>query len=70
MSTSMRPRNLNSGLLNLLLLTYSVILGIQPAMADVVLPSINDKYIEIHEVNPTRDAGFVVGDVLERTITL
>ncbi|MDO9392997.1 hypothetical protein [Methylotenera sp.] len=66
----MRPSNLNPYFLNLLFLIYSIILGTQPAMADVVLPSINDKYIEIHEVNPTRDAGFVVGDVLERTITL
>lgn len=66
----MRPSNLNPGFLNLLFMTYSIILGIQPAMADVVLPSINDKYVEMQEVNPTRDAGFVVGDVLERTITL
>lgn len=66
----MRPSNLNLGFLNLLFMTYSIILGIQPAMADVVLPSINDKYVKMQEVNPTRDAGFVVGDVLERTITL
>lgn len=41
-----------------------------PALADVVLPSIDDKFISIQEVNPTKDAGYVVGDVLERTIHL
>ncbi len=41
-----------------------------PAMADVVLPSIDEKYVSVQEINPTRDAGYVVGDKLERTIIL
>jgi len=42
----------------------------QLALADVILPDINAKYVTITEYNPTRDAGYVVGDILERTITL
>lgn len=42
----------------------------QPALADVVLPDINPKYVTLKEDNPTRDAGYVVGDILERTITV
>lgn len=38
--------------------------------ADAELPSINNKFVKIIEENPTRDAGFVVGDILERKITL
>jgi mxaA protein len=38
--------------------------------ADVVLPSIDNRYVSVIEQNPTRDAGYVVGDKLERTITL
>jgi mxaA protein len=38
--------------------------------ADVTLPSIDSKYVTVVEQNPTRDAGYVVGDKLERTITL
>jgi len=46
------------------------VVGIQSAVADVVLPDIDAKYVTIKEDNPTRDAGYVVGDILERTITL
>jgi mxaA protein len=38
--------------------------------ADVELPSVDNKYVTIKEENPTRDAGYVVGDILQRTITL
>ncbi len=38
--------------------------------ADAELPSINNKFVKIIEDNPTRDAGFVVGDILTRKITL
>lgn len=31
---------------------------------------IDPKYVTLQEENPTRDAGYVVGDILERTITL
>jgi mxaA protein len=41
-----------------------------PACADVILPSVDDKYVSVKEINPTRDAGYVVGDKLERTIIL
>lgn len=41
-----------------------------PAMADVTLPSVDSKYVSVQEINPTRDAGYVVGDKLERTIIL
>jgi mxaA protein len=55
-----------------ILLATSVLISLisQPVLADVVLPDINAKYVTIKEVNPTRDAGYVVGDILERTITL
>ena len=55
-----------------ILLATSVFISLisQPALADVVLPDINAKYVTIKEDNPTRDAGYVVGDLLERTITL
>ncbi|MBM3351328.1 MAG: hypothetical protein FJY53_06035 [Betaproteobacteria bacterium] len=45
-------------------------LAIQPVAADVVLPDVDEKFVILKEDNPTRDAGYVVGDVLERTITL
>jgi mxaA protein len=51
-------------------LIITFIFGIQSANADVVLPDINAKYVTIKEDNPTRDAGYVVGDILDRTITL
>lgn len=66
----MRSSNLKHDYLTGILLTCVMALGIQPAMADVILPSIDNKYVAIQEENPVRDAGFVVGDVLERTITL
>lgn len=52
------------------LLTIAGLFNVTPAIADVILPSIDAKYVAIKEVNPTRDAGYVVGDILERTITL
>jgi mxaA protein len=71
----MRTKNLNHSLLNtaflnFALVTITLMLSISTARADVILPSIDDKYVSIQEINPTRDAGYVVGDVLERTITL
>jgi mxaA protein len=56
--------------INFIFLICSFVLGIQSAFADVVLPDIDAKYVTIKEDNPTRDAGYVVGDILERTITL
>ena len=66
----MRPNHSNMRNMNLILLLCTFVLSIQPALADVVLPDIDAKYVTIKEDNPTRDAGYVVGDILERTITL
>lgn len=60
------PHTLLSLVMSVLLLTLSS----PSAIADVVLPSINEKYVTLVEENPTRDAGYVVGDILERTVTL
>lgn len=38
--------------------------------ADVVLPSVDSKFVSVKEINPSRDAGFVVGDKLKRTMIL
>ena len=53
-----------------LLAICTLALGIQIAHADIILPDVNAKYVSIKQENPDRDAGYVVGDVLERTITL
>lgn len=39
-------------------------------LGDVVLPDIDPKFVTIVEENPTRDAGYVVGDIVERTVTV
>ncbi|MDP8568412.1 hypothetical protein [Methylophilus aquaticus] len=36
--------------------------------ADVILPTVESQYVTVKEINPKRDAGYVVGDKLERTI--
>lgn len=59
------PRFLVSCLYAALLLTTQL-----PAVADVILPSVDSRYVTIQEINPKRDAGYVVGDKLERTIIL
>lgn len=38
--------------------------------ADVQLRSVESKYVSVREINPSRDAGYVVGDTLERTLIL
>ncbi len=40
------------------------------ALADVELPSVDPTYVEIVEHNPDRDGGYVIGDILERTIDI
>lgn len=52
------------------LLAITLAVTTMSAIADVVLPSVDSKYVSIREINPTRDAGYVVGDKLERTIIL
>lgn len=66
----MRTNHSNISHMNFIFLICSFVLGIQSAVADVVLPDIDAKYVTIIEDNPSRDAGYVVGDILERTITL
>jgi mxaA protein len=51
-------------------MSISLALSACAAHAEVILPSIDNKYVSVIEQNPTRDAGYVVGDKLERTITL
>lgn len=41
-----------------------------PAFAEGELPSVDDRYVSVKEINPTRDAGYVAGDKLERTLVL
>jgi len=40
------------------------------AQADFKLPAIDEKFITLQEDNPSRDAGYVVGDKITRNITL
>lgn len=40
------------------------------AQADMLLPDVNPKYVILKQENPTRDAGYVVGDVLDRSLTI
>lgn len=65
----METRNKWLGGLNalFLLLTFYLL----PAKADVVpLPDLNPKFYSIQETNPTRDAGYVVGDTLDRKLVI
>ena len=48
----------------------SILIFANIAHADVALPSIDEKYVTLQEINPTRDAGYVVGDTIDRTIIL
>lgn len=52
------------------LLFCATLLCTRQAIADIVLPDIDAKYVTLKEENPTRDAGYVVGDILDRTITI
>lgn len=50
-----------------LLLTFYLM----PAKADVVpLPDLDPKFYSIQETNPARDAGYVVGDTLDRKLVI
>lgn len=56
-----------------LIMTFMCFAGLmteKSAVADVVLPSVDPKFVTLVEKNPTRDAGYVVGDVLSRTVTI
>jgi mxaA protein len=45
-------------------------LGMNLAHADAPLPEVDPNVVNVQERNPERDAGYVVGDVLERTLTI
>ena len=53
-----------------ILAIFTLILAAQTAHADLVLPDVDGQYVSLKQENPSRDAGYVVGDVLDRTITL
>lgn len=54
---------------SLLLASLSLSMSLQ-AQADGELPSVDNRFVSVQEMNPTRDAGYVAGDKLERTIVL
>ena len=51
-----------------LLALCALSMATQAVYADVILPDVNPKYVSLKQINPSRDAGYVVGDVLDRTI--
>ena len=53
-----------------LLALCALSLATQEVYADIILPDVAAKYVSLKQINPTRDAGYVVGDVLDRTIIL
>ncbi|MEQ1765788.1 MAG: hypothetical protein ABL859_00025 [Methylotenera sp.] len=66
----LKPSFLKANFYKCVLLIIGNFIFAQLAFANIVLPDVNPKYVSIQESNPTRDAGFVVGDILDRTITL
>ncbi len=52
------------------LLSICALFFSQSLYAEVKLPSVDDKYVELKIEDPVRDAGYVVGDILKRTITI
>ncbi len=42
----------------------------QQLLADVKLPTIDEQYVDIKVEDPKRDAGYVVGDILNRKVTI
>lgn len=61
---------MHPSLIKFLFIFMTALLGMPATFADVVLPAVDEQYVSVQEINPTRDAGYVVGDVLDRTITL
>ncbi len=51
-------------------ITLSLMLISQFAIADVKLPSVDDAFVSLKLEDSKRDAGYVVGDVISRKITL
>lgn len=51
-----------------LLALCALAMATQTVYADIILPDVDAKYVSLQQINPTRDAGYVVGDVLDRTL--
>ncbi|MFQ6333319.1 hypothetical protein [Methylophilus sp. 3sh_L] len=62
--------NARHHLLYLMLCVVSLLSVSLNSAADVILPSVDNKFVSVQEINPGRDAGFVVGDKLQRTMIL
>jgi mxaA protein len=52
------------------LFTICLLCFSQQLSAEVKLPSVDDRYVELKIEDPVRDAGYVVGDILNRKITI
>ncbi len=39
-------------------------------LAEVKLPEVDSQYVDVSVEDPTRDAGYVIGDILHRKVTL
>ena len=53
-----------------LLLSLFTLLTLPVDAEDRLLPDLDPKFVDIQEINPTRDAGYVVGDALDRTVII
>jgi len=53
-----------------LLLGFVVVFNLSIAQAEMPLPAMNAKNIKVSIVEPKRDVGYVVGDILQRKVTL
>ena len=53
-----------------LLLGFVAAFSLSIAQADAPLPTMDTKNIKVAIVEPERDVGYVVGDILQRTVTL
>ncbi len=51
-------------------LACSLLILAGTSQADVVLPTVDSRYVSVKELNPSRDSGYVVGDKLERTLVI
>jgi mxaA protein len=70
MSKTMQPRYaIHNYFYQTIIMLCLICLSLQ-ANAKDELPTIDAKYVNVEVVNPTRDAGYVVGDILNRKVTL
>ena len=52
------------------LLAATLLTPAASTLADVTLPDADSRFVSVKEINPSRDAGYVVGDKLKRTMIL